>query len=93
MNELLLGLADDELIIGWRDSEWTGIAPMLEEEGYQVATAAHGGEALDLLGVDDLPDVILLDLRMPVMDGWTFRDAQRRDSRLASIPVVVSWKT
>ena len=32
MNELLLGLADDELIIGWRDSEWTGIAPLLEED-------------------------------------------------------------
>ena len=32
MNELLLGLADDELIVGWRDSEWTGIAPMLEED-------------------------------------------------------------
>jgi signal transduction histidine kinase len=64
------------------------LAPMLEDEGYQVSTASHGGEALDLLGVADLPDVILLDLRMPVMDGWTFRDAQRRDSRLASIPVV-----
>ena len=32
MNELLLGMADDELVIGWRDSEWTGIAPMLEED-------------------------------------------------------------
>ncbi len=32
MNEHLLGLADDELIVGWRDSEWTGIAPMLEED-------------------------------------------------------------
>jgi ring-1,2-phenylacetyl-CoA epoxidase subunit PaaC len=32
VNELLLGLADDELILGWRDSEWTGIAPMLEED-------------------------------------------------------------
>ena len=31
-SELLLGLADDELVIGWRDSEWTGIAPMLEED-------------------------------------------------------------
>ena len=30
--QLLLGLADDELVIGWRDSEWTGIAPMLEED-------------------------------------------------------------
>jgi ring-1,2-phenylacetyl-CoA epoxidase subunit PaaC len=32
VNELLLGLADDELLIGWRDSEWTGIAPLLEED-------------------------------------------------------------
>jgi ring-1,2-phenylacetyl-CoA epoxidase subunit PaaC len=32
VNEQLLGLADDELLIGWRDSEWTGIAPMLEED-------------------------------------------------------------
>ncbi|HZC31578.1 MAG TPA: Phenylacetic acid catabolic protein [Gaiellaceae bacterium] len=32
MNEQLLGLADDELVIGWRDSEWTGIAPVLEED-------------------------------------------------------------
>lgn len=32
MNEELLGLADDELIVGWRDSEWTGIAPLLEED-------------------------------------------------------------
>ena len=32
MNELLLELADDELIVGWRDSEWTGIAPLLEED-------------------------------------------------------------
>ena len=32
MNELLLGMADDELIVGWRDSEWTGIAPALEED-------------------------------------------------------------
>jgi ring-1,2-phenylacetyl-CoA epoxidase subunit PaaC len=32
VNELLLGLADDELVLGWRDSEWTGIAPFLEED-------------------------------------------------------------
>lgn len=32
MNELLLALADDELVLGWRDSEWTGIAPVLEED-------------------------------------------------------------
>jgi len=32
VNELLLGFADDELVLGWRDSEWTGIAPVLEED-------------------------------------------------------------
>src|SRR5436853_5345934 len=32
MRELLLAIADDELVIGWRDSEWTGIAPVLEED-------------------------------------------------------------
>ena len=32
MNEQLLGLADDELVLGWRESEWTGIAPLLEED-------------------------------------------------------------
>jgi ring-1,2-phenylacetyl-CoA epoxidase subunit PaaC len=32
VNELLLALADDELVVGWRDSEWTGIAPVLEED-------------------------------------------------------------
>ena len=42
MNELLLALADDELVLGWRDSEWTGIAPVLEEirgNGYWIDEA------------------------------------------------------
>jgi signal transduction histidine kinase len=60
----------------------------LNDEGY-VATVADDGEAaLDLLAADELPDLILLDLRMPGMNGWQFRTAQRRDSRLATIPVV-----
>lgn len=64
------------------------VAPILEEEGYRVSTASNGGEALEQLRLVDLPDVILLDLQMPVMDGWKFRNVQRRDSRLASIPVI-----
>ena len=61
---------------------------ILEEEGYEVSMASDGREALNRLGGDLAPDVILLDLRMPVMDGWTFRNAQRRSSQLAHIPVV-----
>jgi CheY-like chemotaxis protein len=59
-------------------------------EGYAVATAGNGREALDQLRhADQLADLILLDLMMPVMDGWQFRLEQQRDPRLASIPVVV----
>jgi signal transduction histidine kinase len=61
---------------------------VLEEEGYAVVRASDGREALARLQGDVAPDLILLDLRMPVMDGWTFRNAQRRVSHLAPIPVV-----
>jgi signal transduction histidine kinase len=61
---------------------------VLEEEGYEISRASDGREALDRLQRDDAPDLILLDLRMPVMDGWTFRNAQKRLSHLAPIPVV-----
>lgn len=65
------------------------VAEVLEEEGYEVECAANGAEALSQLGGSAIPSVILLDLAMPVMDGWTFRAAQRRDPRFASIPTVV----
>ena len=65
------------------------IRELLEEEGLRVVGAANGMEALDRLKVGGAPCVILLDLMMPVMDGWAFRDAQRRDPDLAPIPVLV----
>ncbi len=61
----------------------------LASEGMRVATAANGAEALAYLRAHALPDVILLDLMMPVMDGPEFRAAQLADDRLAAIPVVV----
>jgi CheY-like chemotaxis protein len=63
---------------------------VLEEEGFRTATARDGADALAWLRtVSELPTVILLDLMMPVMDGWAFRAAQRRDARLAAIPTIV----
>jgi CheY-like chemotaxis protein len=62
---------------------------LLEFEGYDVATAKHGEEALAWLRSSALPDVILLDLSMPVMDGATFRAHQQQDVALKAIPVVV----
>jgi CheY-like chemotaxis protein len=60
----------------------------LDIEGYDVQATYNGWTALELLR-HWRPDVILLDLEMPVMDGWAFRRAQLADDELAEIPVVV----
>jgi CheY-like chemotaxis protein len=58
-------------------------------EGFTPVIAANGQEALDYLRGGGDASVIVLDLRMPVMDGWTFRKEQRADPGLAGIPVIV----
>jgi CheY-like chemotaxis protein len=65
------------------------LAEALGFEGYDVLLAENGQEALDVLRVGPLPHVILLDLLMPVMNGWEFRQEQLADPALAGIPVVV----
>lgn len=67
----------------------TTVCEVLEEEGYRVQGAAHGGEALALMRAGSIPALILLDLLMPVMNGWAFMAELRKDPQLASIPVVV----
>ena len=62
---------------------------ILENAGYRVSTAENGAEALHLLYGEAAPCVILLDLMMPVMNGWEFRAEQARDPGLAGIPVIV----
>lgn len=62
---------------------------VLEDEGYVVQTASNGQEALDCLRDGKFPEVVVLDLMMPVMDGWHFLDELKRDHALADIPVVV----
>ena len=58
-------------------------------EGFAPVLAGNGEEALTYLRGGGSARVILLDLRMPVMDGWTFRREQRNDPGIADIPVVV----
>jgi CheY-like chemotaxis protein len=67
----------------------SALAELLEGRGFEVACASDGREALDALCGHPVPSLILLDLAMPVMDGWTFRAEQRRDPRTASIPTIV----
>ena len=64
------------------------LAEALTDEGYGVRTAANGREALAVLA-GWLPDLILLDLMMPEMDGWAFRAEQRATPSMAHVPVIV----
>ncbi len=65
------------------------ISILLGLEGYRVSTAENGREALDVLHGGVRPDLILVDLMMPVMNGWQFRAEQVRDPSIADIPAVV----
>ena len=66
------------------------LAEILRERGYVVEQASNGREALENLTRSPFPPaVILLDLLLPVMNGWEFRSAQRSDRKLEDIPVIV----
>ncbi|MDC0682696.1 MULTISPECIES: response regulator [Sorangium] len=65
------------------------LTQLLVFEGYDVEEAADGAEALELLRRNGPPALILLDLMMPIMDGWQLRAELQRDPALASIPVVI----
>lgn len=65
------------------------LSQILTDEGYRVWSAEHGRAALECLRDGSKTCLILLDLTMPVMNGWQFRAEQREDPDLAQIPVVV----
>ena len=66
----------------------TALVEALREKGYLVASAGNGREGLELLRDAPAPRLILLDLLMPVMNGWQFCSAKQADPSLAPIPVV-----
>ena len=65
------------------------LGKFLELEGYQVETAVNGQQALERLKNGVRPSVILLDLMMPVMDGFDFIDHMQRNELWRNIPVLV----
>ena len=65
------------------------VCEILKMSGYHASHATDGLAALQTLREGGLHDLILLDLMMPRMDGWAFRQAQLRDKKLKDIPVVV----
>jgi len=62
---------------------------ILETEGFHVETAENGKVGIERLSKIETPCLILLDLMMPVMDGWSFVAAMKKDMMLAPIPIVI----
>jgi CheY-like chemotaxis protein len=77
------------LVVEDSEIERVGLTVVLQGRGYRVAAVANGQEAIQFLRGDELPDMILLDMMMPVMDGWGFLHNRRPDPRLAAIPVIL----
>lgn len=76
------------LIVDDDDDIRETLRDLLEDEGYQVLEASNGREALARLRHGSVC-VVLLDLMMPIMDGWEFREEQLADPAIASVPVVI----
>ncbi len=79
---VVLVVDDDEMVRA-------SVAEFLEDQGYRVVVANDGVEALKTLTESPKPDLILLDLKMPNLDGWGFREEQLRNPNLAAVPVIV----
>jgi CheY-like chemotaxis protein len=80
--KLILIVEDDESISG-------AISELLKDNDYEVLHAPNGRDALELLKSQVKPNLILLDLMMPIMDGFVFRENQLAEQSLRDIPVVV----
>ncbi len=76
------------LVVDDDESHRILICDLLEEMGYQTQQASNGREALDLLEVE-LPQAVLLDLRMPVMSGWGLLDALKKMPRAKHLPIII----
>ena len=77
------------LVVDDDDDLLSAVRGVIEDEGFLVLTARNGEEAFDVLGQRrETPCLILLDLRMPGMNGMEFRTRQLADPRIAGIPVV-----
>ncbi len=64
------------------------IKSTLEKNGYEVITASDGSQALKLIKTN-VPDLMIVDLTMPVMNGWAFNMKVREDKRYKTTPIII----
>ncbi len=76
------------LVVDDDASHRTLLCDALQEMGYRTAEAANGREALEFLD-EEMPDGVLLDLRMPVMSGWGLLDLLKKSPRTKSLPIII----
>lgn len=81
MNTILI-VEDEKVILNT-------LREFLESEGYSILTAANGKIALDILARNEMPHLILLDMKMPVMDGWEFAE-KLAENYSKRAPIIVS---
>lgn len=77
------------MIVDDDDAIREALEDVLSDEGYDVVGVSDGQQALDYLHAEKRPHAILVDLWMPVMDGWKFLNALLDDPRFCRIPLVV----
>jgi len=77
------------LIVDGNEVEREGLAVVLARRGYAVAQVENGQAALDYLKANPQPDVIVTDMMMPVMDGWTFLTRRQKLAAIAAIPTII----
>src|SRR6185295_4874042 len=65
------------------------MAESLELQGFRVSIARDGREALEMLASGELPAVIVMDLYMPILDGWETTKRVKQDARTSDVPIVV----
>jgi DNA-binding response OmpR family regulator len=92
--EIPVGAADSPRpVVLVLDDEWEtceAVQEVLEDGGFETVGLNEATRALEYLAdAEPLPDLILLDLMMPLMDGWTFLDELRASGRLEQVPILV----
>ena len=76
------------LVVDDDESHRALLSDFLEQLGYRTRQARDGREALDMLD-EEMPDAVLLDLRMPVMSGWGLLEALKKMPRARNLPIII----